>query len=212
MNAVTIQPRKLPEIAPVSSMDQRARSSIPSPVEMVTKLADKGELVSQSTATAIHLIEVTQDVDHYTTSCQGDCSSSDHEDASPIECTVGNIDHESHKKPKQMACIKQGNTVPGSALRKLDPRKLNLRLELFTNKARKKERQKVTKVKMEKDNSHMDFSPTNSSPQKDAIVTADDVRPDFVNISSITPRFVPEPSQKQSWLLRLFESQVSNYI
>lgn len=211
MNAVTIQPQKLPEIPSISSMDRRARSSKTSPMEIVTTLSEKDEFVSQTTTNDIHSIEVTQDIDHYTTGCQGDCSSSDHDDASPTECTVGNNDHEPHKKHKEMACVKQGNTVPGNALRKLDPRKLNLRLELFTNKARKKERQKLSKVKMEKDSSNADSSPANSSPQKDAIVKSDELQPDCDILSSITPKFVPEPSQKQSWLLRLFESQVGLY-
>ncbi|XP_039261077.2 phosphatidylinositol 4-kinase beta-like [Styela clava] len=115
----------------------------------------------------------------------------------------------------------QCTNAPGRALRKLDPRKLNLNLDLFNSKTRKKE----------KANSLSDSLPSNpmslpSLIETDATSKSCQTKSELKNSESkpkkgkssengvvnFTPNKVqvrqPDSTSKQSWLLRLFESQV----
>lgn len=117
----------------------------------------------------------------------------------------------------------QGTNAPGRALRKLDPRKLNLTLDLFNSKTRKKE----------KSNSFGDSVPTNPMSLT-SMNEAGNITPRSCRSKSELSNYNIKPKRsksceksnvnytasklqisqqsrstsQQSWLLRLFESQV----
>lgn len=121
-------------------------------------------------------------------------------------------------------------SAPGRALRKLDPRKLNLTLELFSSKTKKKDKHKSG-------GGSTSNSLTNSdSPSNQSTITETNVIPTPVIATESTQNSIksskvgntkkssrsdskkdetemivvnPPSSPKQSWLLRLFESQVT---
>lgn len=119
-------------------------------------------------------------------------------------------------------------SAPGKALRKLDPRKLNLTLDLFSSRNKKKE-----KNKSNNSSNNSSLSPKSTPPFSVATVTGNEnvtvpepklnqksnvliLPPIAINDTVITEESVQtktSPSHstpKTSWLLRLFESQVSH--
>ena len=115
--------------------------------------------------------------------------------------------------------------APGKALRKLDPRKLNLTLDLFSSRTKKKE-----KNKSNNSSNNSSLSPKSSSPfsaqaasdtvsesQKNLKCIPSDIHGiglSLIKTSVKVKTTEPQTTPKTSWLLRLFESQVLevNYI
>ena len=118
-------------------------------------------------------------------------------------------------------------SAPGKALRKLDPRKLNLTLDLFSSRGKKKE-----KNKSNNSSNNSSISPKSTPPFSVAAMTNNDsmaaaelksnqkanvmllppiaINDTVIKEESVQTKIVqPYSAPKTSWLLRLFESQVS---
>ena len=108
-------------------------------------------------------------------------------------------------------------SAPGKALRKLDPRKLNLTLDLFSSRTKKKE-----KNKSNNSSNNSSLSPKSSSPFSNVptvTISENQSKPTSLSMHQCnvsTPKRTSSQSKtaetqatpKTSWLLRLFESQV----
>ncbi|XP_076811738.1 phosphatidylinositol 4-kinase beta-like isoform X2 [Clavelina lepadiformis] len=121
------------------------------------------------------------------------------------------------------------SSAPGRALRKLDPRKLNLTLDLFSSRNKKKDRNKSgsssnanslspkTTSPFHSNSTTLSTDSTSSTAKKDLNTTVTSTSSLSNNQSSRTIvaqeqngiKMIERPSSpKKSWLLRLFESQV----
>ena len=161
--------------------------------------------------------------------------------AHPEACTkcnsstsIGKIDEETETRELTLAPLPEViehevtivtkhpmTSAPGKALRKLDPRKLNLTLDLFSSRTKKKE-----KNKSNNSSNNSSLSPKSSSPFSTQVAT-ENVSELLGNLKCIPPTELQNNSlplaklsdkaktvdlqttPKTSWLLRLFESQVS---
>lgn len=204
MNAVTIQPQKLTDVIPVVAVESRTAPCMSSSSSHTFSIPD--ENIVRNPPPSGNDNEVSgkdRCIKRQLSDCTHACDNvlrTDYSDS--IEA------RETSQSQKDVPCTKQTAVVPGNALRKLDPRKLNLRLELFTNKTKRKGKHKIAKVKMDLNNS--DCQTAEHSPLKSGS-TSKDVEMNMCgrNCATISAKaFVTESTQKQSWLLRLFESQV----
>uniref|UniRef100_F7BIS1 Phosphatidylinositol 4-kinase beta n=1 Tax=Ciona intestinalis TaxID=7719 RepID=F7BIS1_CIOIN len=145
---------------------------------------------------------------HYTCSDSNNCEEcNSHPDAGIDAGTITIEDHE-------VVIVEKSSSAPGRALRKLDPRKLNLTLDLFSSRNKKKDRTKSS-------SNSSSLSPKSTSPFPGSVGTDTATTPvsntkknkqpveNFVAKKEIKATNEEESNNMhKSWLLRLFESQV----
>ena len=123
----------------------------------------------------------------------------------------------------QVTIVTKSSTTsaPGKALRKLDPRKLNLTLDLFSSRNKKKDKNKSLSS-----SNNSSLSPKSTSPFSATTNTTCDITSEsltnqklttpgsshkstaLIKLSSQIQPAESKAAPKTSWLLRLFESQV----
>lgn len=158
--------------------------------------------------------------------CEDDVTTPRPQKFQTAECAVTTISDIVIQEHEVIIVEKAANvpSAPGRALRKLDPRKLNLTLDLFSSKNKKKDRLKSSGSSSNASSlSPKSTSPFHSNtniaagenPEKPAPVTKKTIKTPtktmpVTDLSTIPDYNVMEQPTipKKSWLLRLFESQV----